>query len=164
MRVIDAISVWSGKAFAWLILPMVGALVYEVAARYIFEAPTLWAFEATYMLYGTHFMVGAAYALRRQAHIRTDFVYRLLSARWQGAIDATLYLLFFFPGIALFFWVSWYYFQVSWAQSERSVLSPWQPPLYPFKAVVPLSAVLLFLQGISEFVKSVYAVRRGQWP
>lgn len=164
LRVLDSVSIWSGKLFAWLVVVLVGGLVYEVVARYGFSAPTIWAHDMTYMLYGSHFMLGAAYTLHRQGHIRTDFFYRLLPVRWQGAIDAILYLLFFFPGVALFFWVGWHYTHVSWIQGERSIQSPWQPPLYPFKTVIPLSAALLFLQGISEFLKSVYAALRGEWP
>ena len=90
------ISIWSGKAFAWLIIPMVLCLVYEVFARYLFNAPTLWAYDMTYMLYGTHFMLGAAYTLAMQGHIRTDFFYRLWPVRWQGTLDSFLYIFSFF--------------------------------------------------------------------
>lgn len=163
LRALDAVSIWSGKLFAWLIIPMVGALVYEVFARYFLERPTMWAYDITYMVYGSHFMLGAAYALSLGAHIRTDFFYRMWSPRWQGRVDAFLYLFFFFPGIGFFLWLSWDFAQTSWAQGERIVTSPWIPPVYPFKTVIPVAAALLLLQGVSEFLKSLHAAFRGKW-
>jgi TRAP-type mannitol/chloroaromatic compound transport system permease small subunit len=161
---LDAISMWSGRLFAWLIIPMVGALVYEVVARYGFNSPTLWAYDMTYMLYGSHFMLGAAYTLARQGHIRTDFFYRLWSPRWQGTVDAALYAFLFFPAMSFFLWDSSDFAMVSWIRQEVGISSPWSPPIYPFKTVMPVTAVLLILQGISEFVKSLHAAIRGKWP
>ena len=102
IHVIDTISEWSGRLTAWLIIPLVAGLSYEVFARYLFDAPTVWAYDTTYMLYGSHFMLGAAYTLLKKGHIRTDIFYNNFSPRTQGMIDATLYLVFFFPGIAYF--------------------------------------------------------------
>jgi len=112
--VVDAITEWGGKVIAWLVVPLVGALVYEVFARYFFHAPTVWAYDVTYMIYGTLYMLGAAYTLLKGGHIRTDILYRLFSPRWQGIIDASLYLFFFFPGIFLFLWAGWEYASHSW--------------------------------------------------
>ncbi len=70
--IIDTVSIWSGKAVAWLIFPMTLSLVWEVVARYFFNAPTVWANDIATMLYGAFFMLGSAYALQRQQHIRTD--------------------------------------------------------------------------------------------
>ena len=162
--ILDGISVWSGRLFAWLVIPMVVALVYEVFARYLFNAPTVWAYDVTYMLYGTHFMLGSAYTLAVQGHIRTDFFYRLWPPRWQGAVDATLYACLFFPAIGFFFWESSDFALTSWERGELGISSPWNPPIYPFKTMIPITAVLLILQGISEFIKSLHAVIHGEWP
>lgn len=164
MRTLDAISIWSGRLFAWLIIPMVCCLVYEVFARYLFNSPTLWAYDMTYMLYGSHFMLGSAYTLAVQGHIRTDFFYRLWPARWQGTIDAILYACLFFPGLAFFLYESTDFAVTSWVRQELGISSPWNPPIYPFKTVIPVTAALLILQGISEFIKSVYAAIYGKWP
>lgn len=162
IRIIDTFSNWSGRAFAWLTVPMIGGLVIEVICRYGFNAPTEWAFDLTYMLYGSLFMLGAGYALYRKAHIRTDMIYRLLPVKWQGIIDASLYILFFFPGMIFFLISSWEYFLTSWGQREIA-LGAWSPPLYPFKLVLPVSAALLLLQGVSELLKSLHAAKRGEW-
>ena len=164
IRTLDRISIWSGKLFAWLIVPMVLCLVYEVFARYFFNAPTLWAYDMTYMLYGTHFMMGAAYTLAVQGHIRTDFFYRLWPVRWQGTVDSLLYILFFFPALALWFWAGYDYAAISWERLEVAISSPWKPALYPFKTVMPVTTVLLMLQGVAELTKSLYAARYGEWP
>ena len=161
---IDAISTWSGKAFAWMIVPMVCALVYEVFSRYLFNSPTLWAYDITYMLYGSHFMLGAAYTLAIQGHIRTDFFYRLWSPRWQGTVDAFLYVSLFFPAIGFFLWATTDFAMVSWERQELGISSPWNPPIYPFKTVMPVMSVLLVLQGVSELIKSLHAARYGRWP
>jgi TRAP-type mannitol/chloroaromatic compound transport system permease small subunit len=159
---IDRVGEWTGIAVSWLVVPLVGAVAYEVVARYGFDAPTIWSFEITYMLYGAMFMLGAAYALRVRAHIRTDFFWEKWSVRTRGAIDTVAYVLFFFPGIALFAWVgadqAWY----AWQIGETSEQTPWRPLLWPLKATVPLAGLLLLLQGVSELAKSAYAWRTGR--
>ncbi len=162
VRAIDRFAELSGIAFAWLMLPLVGAVVYEVVARYAFDAPTLWSFDVTYMLYGAMFMLGAAYALRVGAHIRTDFFWERWSLRTRGVIDTVAYVVFFFPGIALFLWVGWDEAWYAYGISETSEQTPWRPLLWPLKATIPLAAALLLLQGLSELAKSLYAAVTGR--
>ena len=109
----DGISLWSGRVVAWLILPMVMSLVWEVVARYFFNAPTIWAYDMTYILYGSFFMLGSAYTLLRGKHIRTDNFYSQWSIRRQGWIDAVCYVVLFFPPLLALLYVTWDYFWVS---------------------------------------------------
>jgi TRAP-type mannitol/chloroaromatic compound transport system permease small subunit len=162
VRAIDGLSLWSGRLFCWLVVPLVVGLTYEVFARYVFHAPTIWAYDVAYMLYGSHFMLGAAYTLYRGGHIRTDIFYQNWSVRTRGVVDALLYLFLFFPGIALFFWMGLQEALQSWDIREVSDASPWRPIIYPFKAVIPLGLGLLFIQGVSEFLKSTYAALEGR--
>ncbi len=164
IKAIDTISIWSGKIVGWLILPMVGSLVYEVFARYLFNAPTVWAYDMTYILYGSFFMLGAAYTLQRKGHIRTDMFYGAWSPRRQGLVDAVCYLLFFFPGMIVFLVVTWDFFAVSFGRGERVVTSPWMPVVYPLKGAMFVATFLLILQGIAEFLRSCYAAAKGEWP
>ena len=161
VRIIDKFTDTTGTWVAWLNVPLVLAVAYEVVSRYAFDTPTLWSFDMTYMLYGTIFMLGAAYALHKGAHIRTDFFFEKWSTRTKGMIDSIAYLVFFFPSIFVFLLVSgaegWYAFEIG----ETSEQTPWRPILWPFKLVVPLTCVLLLIQGISETIKSVYAARTG---
>jgi TRAP-type mannitol/chloroaromatic compound transport system permease small subunit len=159
---IDRFSVWVGVAVAWLTVPLVIAVAWEVVARYVFAAPTLWSFDVTYMLYGAMFMLGAAYALRVGAHIRTDFFWERWSWRTRGIIDSVAYVAFFFPGIALFLWVGWHEAWYAFEIGETSEQTPWRPLLWPLKATVPLAAALLLVQGVSELAKSLYAAITGR--
>lgn len=163
IRPIDTLADWSGTIFCWLIIPMVLGLTYEVFARYLFNAPTVWAYDVTYMLYGSHFMLGAGYALLKGAHIRTDIFYQNWSPRVQGIVDSGSYLFLFFPGMIFFFISGTNEAIQSWSILELSDASPWRPPLYPFKTVMPLATLLLLIQGVSETIKSLYAARRGKW-
>jgi TRAP-type mannitol/chloroaromatic compound transport system permease small subunit len=161
VRVIDRFTDFTGTLVAWLNIPLVLIVAYEVVSRYAFDSPTAWSFDLTYMLYGTVFMLGAAYALHKGAHIRTDFFFEKWSIRTQGMIDSIAYIVFFFPSLALFLVVSggegWYAFQIG----ETSEQTPWRPILWPYKMVVPATCLLLMIQGVSETIKSVYAARTG---
>lgn len=163
IALLDTISLWSGRIIAWLIIPMVMSLVYEVVARYVFDAPTMWAYDMTFMLYGSFFMIGSAYTLFKKGHIRTDSYYGSWSPRTQGWVDTICYLVFFFPPLIAFLVVGWDYFLRSYLQGERIVTSPWMPIVYPFKLAIPVATALLLLQGLSEFMKSVWAARKGEW-
>jgi len=158
---IDSISIWSGKIVAFLILPMVVSLMYEVIGRYFFNRPTIWASDLSTILYGAFFMLGAAYALQRQQHIRTDFLYEKWSPRTKGMVDSFLYLAFYFPGLGIFMWVSWQYAWRSIILQERIVTSPWMPIIWPLKLTMPIATILLLIQGISELLKSLYAAYTG---
>ncbi|MEY3381017.1 MAG: TRAP transporter small permease subunit [Hylemonella sp.] len=160
---LDPIAIWSGRIAAWLIVPMVLGLTYEVVARYVFNAPTLWAYDMTFMLYGSFFMLGAAYTLQRKGHIRTDSLYANWTPRQQGWVDVGCYLVMFLPLVLVFLWTGWGYFYKSFSTGERFVSSPWMPLAWPFKAVMPLTGLLLAIQGISEMCKSLHAALTGEW-
>jgi len=161
IRVIDKFTDTTGTWVAWLNVPLVLIVSWEVFARYALNAPTIWAYDLIYMLYGTIFMLGSAYALHKGAHIRTDFFFEKWSTRTRGMIDSIAYIVFFFPSIFVFLLVSgaegWYSFEIG----ETSEQTPWRPILWPFKWVVPLACLLLLIQGISETIKSVYEARTG---
>jgi TRAP-type mannitol/chloroaromatic compound transport system permease small subunit len=158
---IDRFTDATGTLVAWLNVPLMLVVTWEVSARYLFHAPTIWAFDIIYMLYGTIFMLGAAYALHKGAHIRTDFFFEKWSTRTKGIIDSVAYIVFFFPSIFAFLVLSaqeaWYAYDIG----ETSEQTPWRPVLWPFKTVVPLTCLFLLIQGISETIKSVYEARTG---
>jgi TRAP-type mannitol/chloroaromatic compound transport system permease small subunit len=161
VRSIDRFTDATGSLISWLSAPLVAAVSYEVIARHFFGAPTLWAYDVTFMLYGSLFMLGSAYALHKGAHIRTDFLSEKWSIQTRGAIDAVAYLLFFFPALGVFLYVSGEAALYAWQIGETSEQTAWRPLLWPFKAVIPLSCLLLLVQGVSETAKSLYAARTG---
>ena len=161
VRIIDKFTDSTGTWIAWLNVPLVLAVAYEVVSRYAFNAPTIWSFDVTYMLYGTIFMLGAAYALHKGAHIRTDFFFENWSVRTRGTIDSIAYLVFFFPSLIVLLVVSWHEGWYAFTIGETSEQTPWRPILWPFKMVVPLTCLLLLIQGVSETIKSFYAAKTG---
>jgi TRAP-type mannitol/chloroaromatic compound transport system permease small subunit len=161
IRIIDGISILSGKTVGWMILPMVFSLVYEVFARYLFNAPTIWASDISQILYGMFFMLGSAYALQRQQHIRTDFLYGKWSVRTRGLVDAALYIVFYFPALVVFLWFGIEYAHRSILFNERIVTSAWMPIIWPLKLAIPVSTLLLLVQGVSELAKSLHAAATG---
>lgn len=161
IKILDGISIISGKLFSWLVFPMAGALVYEVIARYVFNKPTIWAEDISFILYGMYFMLGAAYTLQRGMHIRTDFLYRNWSIRTRGLVDSSLYLFVFFPALVAFLMVGWEFAYTSILINESYPTSPWMPLIWPLKLAIPVSTLLLILQGVSEFLKSFYTFTTG---
>ena len=103
-------------------------------------------------------MLGAAWTLGRDSHVRADFLFAVLSPRWQGVIDALFTLLLFFPAMYFFTLATFDYALTSWMRGERIPTSPMMPIIYPLKTVMPVTGALLFVQGVSELLKSLYSV------
>ena len=163
VRIIDSINLWVGKTFAWLFIPLTYALVYEVVATKVFRAPTAWAFDAGYMLYGMIFMMGAAYTLAINGHVRGDIFYRLWPARVQATIALVLYILVFFPAFIALLIAGWSYAYYSFSINEKSLQSPFGPIIWPLKMTIPATALLMLLQGVSQVIKCVRCLQRGSW-
>lgn len=159
---IDSITQYTGYVFTLLVAPLVVANVIEVFMRYVLNEPTSWALDVTTMSFGALFMLGAAYALLKGAHVRTDILWEKFSERKKGLIDSVTYVLFFLPSMAILFVISIDDFLYSLSINEKSTSGIWQPVIWPLRAVIPLAAALLFLQGISELMKSLWAARTGQ--
>jgi TRAP-type mannitol/chloroaromatic compound transport system permease small subunit len=159
----DRLSEWFGKAFAWAIMMMIIGIAYEVFMRYVLSAPTSWAFDLSYIMYGTLFMMGGAYTLSRDAHVRGDFIYRLWKPRTQALIELILYFLFFFPGITALIISGWKYAARSWQYLEVSVNSPAGIPVFQFKTIIVAAGLLLFLQGIAQVFRCIICLRTGEW-
>lgn len=161
---IDTFSLWVGRTVCWLTVPLFSVMVYEIAARYLFIAPTMWAYDMSRFMAGALFMLGAGYALSKGVHIRADFIYRNWSPRTQGLIDAVLYVVFYFPGLLVFLFMATDFAYLSWFRGERGMDTAWMPHMGPIKTVLPVGIVFLLIQGVSELLKSIYAARKGMWP
>ena len=161
---IDALSMWVGKTFAWLILVLTLGVSYEVFVRYALRAPTTWAFDFSYITYGALFLMAGAYTLSRNGHVRADVVYRLWKPRTQASMDLLLYLLFFLPAVAAFMYSGWNYASMSIRFREVSIFSPAGVPVFPLKTLIPVTGVLLLFQGIAEIIRCIICIRTGTWP
>lgn len=159
----DRLSAAFGKVFAWLVILMTFGTSYEVLVRYVFNAPTPWSFDVSFITYGTLFMMGGAYTLSRAGHVRGDFLYRLWKPRTQAKVDLILYLLFFFPGVSALVFAGWKYSSKSWGYTEVSVNSPAGIPIFQFKSVMVAAGILLFVQGIAQVFRCILCIREGYW-
>jgi TRAP-type mannitol/chloroaromatic compound transport system permease small subunit len=163
IRTIDKFTEVTSYLFVIVIIPLIFANVFEVFARYVLRAPTMWALDVTTMSYATLFMLGAALALLRGAHVRTDMLWERFSDRTKGMIDSLALVVFFLPTMTVLFFISIDDFLYSISIDERSSSGAWTPILWPLRGVIPLTAFMLFLQGISELMKSLWAWRTGQF-
>jgi len=164
LHFIDSLSTWVGKAFAWLILVLTLGISYEVLVRYVFRAPTTWAFDFSYINYGALFLMAGAYTLSRNGHVRADVVYRLWSPRTQASMDLLLYVIFFLPAVASWMYAGLPYAVQSIGFREVSIFSPAGVPVFPLKTLIPVAGVLLLIQGIAEIIRCVLCIRLGHWP
>lgn len=163
IRAIDRFTELTGYVFVIPLIPLILANVVEVFSRYVLRSPTMWALDVTTMSYAALFMLGAALALLKGAHVRTDMLWERFSDRRKGMIDTVALAVFFLPTMAVLFYISIDDFIYSISIDERSSSGAWTPILWPLRGVIPLTAFMLLLQGISELMKSVWAWRTGEF-
>lgn len=153
VRLIERVSGASGEITAWLVVPLIAATVYDVAARYIFNAPTQWAYEIAYMAMGTHALLGMAYTLREGGHIRIDAFTQHMSQMGKALVDLLGYAIVL-PCLCWVTWSLWHYWVGAFESGEQSGQSAWNPVIWPFRVVFLLAFVLLALQIVAEMLKA----------
>ncbi len=163
LLLVDRLSTALGQFFAWLIVLLTLMITWEVFSRYVLNTPHDWALDAQIMLYGTLFMMGGAYTLAKNNHVRGDVLYGFFEPRTPATVDPVLYVLFFLPGIFALTWAGWNFAHESLAIREQT-FSAEPLPLYPFKFIIPLAGAMLLLQGVVEIVRCVRCIRDGEWP
>ncbi len=161
---VDSLSAWMGKMFAWCIVLLTFATVFEVFVRYVLNAPTSWAFDMAVQMYGALFMMAGAYTLSRDGHVRGDVIHRLLPIKYRSSLDLTLYILFLMPGCVALVYYGYEFASDSWRYKEVSWSSPARTQIYFFKTIIPLAGFLVLLQGIAEAYRCVICIRTGAWP
>lgn len=158
VRLVERVTGAFGVLAAFVVVPLILATVYEVFSRYLFDAPTIWAYELGYMAMGTNFLLGAAFTLRERGHIRIDVAYNHFSPRIRALIDSAGYLFLFLP---LAWWLSyglWEYAFNAYLSGETSGQSAWNPVIWPFRMVFFAGFLLLALQATAELIKAVYTL------
>ncbi len=144
-------------------IPLMLVVCAEVFKRYALNEPTAWIFDVNNMMYGTLFMLGDAYTLAHDGHVRGDFFYGSMKSTTQAKVDLVLYIAFFLPGIGALTWAGWTYFGESLAMREQT-FNATPIPVYPFKFVIPLAGAVLLMQGLSEILRCAVCIRTGEWP
>lgn len=165
MKALQAISEWSGRLLSWLTLLMVVVTFVVVVLRYGFDMGWIALQESVLWMHGLVLMLGAAYTLRHEAHVRVDVFYRLFDPRRQALVDLLGTLLLLFPVCGFILWTSWGYVADSWSLGESSREAGGLPALYLLKTVIPVAAVLLTIEGVTLAVRSWQTiVNRGSDP
>jgi len=160
---LDRFSVAVGRAAAWLTLVMVIITFVVVILRYVFDIGYIWVQESIIWMHAVVFMLGAAYTLRREDHVRVDVFYRDMTARQRAWVDLIGVLIFLLPLCAFLAWNSIDFVAQSWRIGEASREPGGLPfPFYPMlKTVVLLMPLTVALQGTSLLLRSLATVRRG---
>lgn len=161
VRIVDKINEWIGRTIGYSALILMLFVVYEVISRRFFNKPTLWAFESILMIFGFHLMLVSGYGLLKGSIVSVDILSSRYQEKTQKILQVVTYLVFFFPFVTLTFISSIKFASVAWITKECS-WSVWAPPLYPIKTVIPVAFFLILIQGISEFVKAVYFLIKGE--
>ena len=161
---VDKISTRVGQFFSWLIVALTVSITWEVFSRYALDHPHDWMFDAMLQMYGTLFMMAGAYTLAKNGHVRGDVLYSFFRPRTQAFWDLILYITFFLPGTIALTYAGYFYAADSFAILEHSSVTSDGPPIYQFKAVIPLAGAFLLMQGIVEIIRCVICIREGEWP
>jgi TRAP-type mannitol/chloroaromatic compound transport system permease small subunit len=161
---IDKLSTALGHLFSWLIVALTLLVTWEVLSRKFLDAPHAWAFDAQIMMYGVLFMMSGAYTLAKNGHVRGDVLYGFFPTRMQASVDLLLYVVFFLPGSVAMVYAGWTYAAESFAIREHSTITVDGPPLYPFKAFIPIAGALILVQGLVEIFRCLVALKTGAWP
>ena len=156
---IDAISIWSGKVAGWLVLIVICFIIYEILMRYVFHLPTLWVSESMVFGAGLTYVLGAAWALQDNRHVKIDLIYGRLTLRQRAIIDSITFV-FFALYMGVFLWATTVYARRSLSVLETSG-SAWDPPVYPIKLALLAGVVLLLLQGIAKFIRDLHFAIKG---
>jgi TRAP-type mannitol/chloroaromatic compound transport system permease small subunit len=163
VAMIDWFSRVTGSLAAWLIIPLLMVVVYEVIARHLFNAPSTWGYDTCWMLFAAQFLIGGAYTLLQKSHIRIDIVYNLLSDRGKLIFDLLIYLIVFLVPAVLFTWAGFHFAREAFATGEKLSTTNWFFPAGPPKSLIPIGFFLLALQCVAEIIRNIKALsaRRG---
>jgi len=159
LSVMDAVSTCVGKAGSWLILLVVIFVIYEIVMRYLFHLPTLWVTESMVFGCGISYVLGAAWALKENRHVKIDLVYGRLSPRQRAVMDSITYV-FFALYLGVFLWAATKYTWQSVRLGETTG-SAWDPPVYPVKIALVVGTFLLLLQGTAKFIRDLHMAIKG---
>jgi TRAP-type mannitol/chloroaromatic compound transport system permease small subunit len=160
LRVIDTISDWSGRISSFLVLVITGVILFEVIARYVFGAPTIWAYEISLALYGIYVALIGAYTLVHGVHVNVDILYDRFSPRTKAGVNVFTWLIFFlWCGVLV--WTGWMRGWDSLMIGERESTA-FGCPIYPVKLSLAVGGSLLLLQGAAGYVRNVYTFITGR--
>jgi TRAP-type mannitol/chloroaromatic compound transport system permease small subunit len=160
---IDRTNEWCGRILSYLVPVMTILIVIEIVMRYFFDAPTCWNNELTQMIFGTYAVLAGGFVLLRNGHVHVDLIISNFSRRTQALlfIILTAPLFFLFTGMLLYHGTSFAWESLMVREHSQSA---WNPPVYPWKMMLPLGGLLMLLQGIALLIRNVVVLVRGEDP
>ncbi|MBI5967908.1 MAG: TRAP transporter small permease subunit [Deltaproteobacteria bacterium] len=161
LNIFDSISEWTGRISVWAVCFVTAIIVYEVITRRLFHSPHVWTYEIITLFYGFHFMILAGYTLLYHGHVSIDLVYNRLSPKKRAILDIVTYLVFFFPFLIFLFKAGLSIATASWATHEKTLTARLPLVLPLMKTVIPATALLLLLQGFSNFYRRLFFLIKG---
>ena len=165
LKTIESTSEWVGKSASWIVLALMGVMVVATMLRYAFNKAPAWGYDLTWMLYAAYFLLGGAYCLLHEGHVRVDFLSERLPPRARSILEIVCYVVFFLPLFYMLVRGGIDYAVYSWVTGERSPFAHiWAPPIGPIKTVMVIGFLLLAFQGLAYFIKHVFAATRGKLP
>jgi TRAP-type mannitol/chloroaromatic compound transport system permease small subunit len=163
VKIIDRISLYTGALSAWLIIPLTLVVIYEVAMRHFFNAPTIWCYDASWMIFAAQFLIGGAFTHMRDGHIRIDIVYAVMSDRSKKIYDTLINVIVILPPMVLFGWAGVLFSMEAFTADERLSTTNWLFPSGPPKALIPLGFFLLALQCLAEILRNFNQLKKGDY-
>ena len=162
LKGIDGFTEWAGKSFAWLMMPLIAIIVFEVTCRYLFAAPTNWVFDVSFMLGTSMFLIGLSYVHRQNAHVKVDIVSKFFSSKVQMILKLIFRIIYFFPLMWAIARIALEKAIFSFKINETYQFGIWHPSMIPFRIIIFIAFFLLTLQGFSQFVRELQAVIKGR--
>jgi TRAP-type mannitol/chloroaromatic compound transport system permease small subunit len=160
IKIIDKISEWTGALSAWIVIPLMLVVIYEVFQRHILNAPTRWGYDVLWMLFSAQFLLGGAFTLLRKGHIRIDIVYGVLSEKAKLIYDIINTLVIILPPTVLLTWAGIVFAGEAWSSGEKLSTSNWFFPAGPSKSLIPIGFFLLVLQCVAEVIRNISELKK----
>ena len=161
IRIIEKISTFMGGIATWMVFPLMLVVMYEVAMRKFFNAPTAWTYDTCWMIFAAQFLLGGGYTHMRKGHIRIDIVYTMLSPKAQKIYDLWINIIIILPPMILFTWAGIEFAAEAWVTNEKLSTTNWFFPAGPPKSLLPLGFFLLALQSLAEIIRYIDQIRKG---
>jgi len=162
VKPIDKISEWTGALSAWIVIPLMLVVIYEVFQRHVLNAPTRWGYDVLWMLFSAQFLLGGAFTLLRKGHIRIDIVYGVLSEKAKLIYDTVNTLVIILPAAVLLTWAGIIFAGDAWSSGEKLSTTNWFFPSAPSKSLIPIGFFLLALQCVAELIRNINELRKGK--
>lgn len=159
LNCVDSFSKWSAALGVWMIVALSITIFYDVIMRYLFSAPTFWAYETSWMFYSINFLLGLGYALQKGAHTTVDILIDRFNERTKLVVEI-LFLIIMLIFSIIVIWHGSIYALTAWRLREGSHLTPWAPPVYPIKTLIPFSFLILGLQAIAEIIRKIQSLTK----